>query len=104
MWIGLDPLKHCKVFLFYNMKHKNYLSYKVFENGIVLNSKGVKMIPQEKGNYHFYELSNNGKTFRVCTAKIVLISFEIYPKSLLSRIKFIDGNRLNTSLENLKWN
>lgn len=86
------------------MKYRKYLNYKVYENGVVLNSKGIKLIPQENGNYHFYELSNNGERFRVCCAKIVLLAFGIYPKSLFSKVFFKDGNRLNTNLDNLKWN
>jgi len=82
------------------MEFKNYFGYKVFENGNVVNSKGVILKPSKMG---FYELSIMGKIKRVNSGAIVLFSFKIYPLRFNQNVKHIDGNVLNNSLNNLKW-
>lgn len=81
------------------MEYKKYLNYNVFENGDVVNSKGLILKPQKKGKYLFYKI--NG--IKVCSGKIVLHSFGLLPLSFSSRVKRIDGNIYNNSLNNLKW-
>jgi len=85
------------------MDFRNYFTYKVFENGSVINDKGVVLKPQKNNRWLFYELSINGKTKRVGCANIVLVSFGIYPSYFNQKIKHIDGNNENNSLNNLKW-
>ena len=82
------------------MGFKNYFQYKVFENGDVVNPKGVILKPRENG---FYELSIMGKTRRIRCSHVVLFAFCIYPLRFKQQAKHIDGNIFNNSLNNLKW-
>ena len=82
------------------MEFKNYFQYKVFENGEVVNPKGVILKPRKKG---FYVLSIMGKTRRINSGSIVLFAFGIYPLRFKQQVKHIDGNIFNNSLNNLKW-
>jgi len=81
------------------MEYKNYLGYKVYENGNVENNKGVILKPQIKGSYTFYEIGNK----RLSSGAFVLYAFGIYPKTFNSRVKRKDKNILNNSLNNLQW-
>jgi hypothetical protein len=81
------------------MDFKNYLGYKVYENGNVVSESGIVLKPQKKGNYSFYEIK--GK--RIRCAEFVLFAFGIYPKYLNQRIKRKDKNVLNNSLNNISW-
>lgn len=103
MWIGLDPLKHCKAFLFYIMEYRNYLGYKIYDDGSVFNKKGIKLIPQKNGNSYYYEIYINSVKKIINTSKLVLYSFEIYPNFLHRKVKRLDGNKKNDSLSNLRW-
>jgi hypothetical protein len=58
------------------MEFRNYLGYKVYENGDVENQKGVILKPQLKKNFSFYKINKK----RVSTAQFVLFAFGIYPK------------------------
>ena len=82
------------------MEFKNYFQYKVFENGEVVNPKGVILKPRKNG---FYELSIMGKTRRINSGLVVLFAFGIYPLRFKQQVKHIDGNIFNNSLNNLKW-
>jgi hypothetical protein len=81
------------------MEYKNYLGYKVYENGNVENNKGVILKPQINGNYSFYEIKNK----KIRSGEIVLLAFGFYPKTLNQRVKRKDKNPLNNSLNNLQW-
>lgn len=81
------------------MAYKMYLGYKVYENGDVVNDKGVILKPQIKNGYSFYEIKNK----RISCSKFVLLAFEIYPKTLNQKTKRKDLNPLNNSLNNLIW-
>lgn len=86
------------------MDFKNYLGYKVYENGSVVNKNNVTLKPQRGAkNYLFYYLSISGKTKKVSAGSVVLFAFEIYPKVFNQKVKHIDGNYQNNSLNNLKW-
>ena len=82
------------------MEFKNYFQYKVFENGDVVNPKGVILKPRKNG---FYELSIMGKTRRINSGLVVLFAFGIYHLRFNQQVKHIDGNVFNNSLNNLKW-
>jgi hypothetical protein len=81
------------------MEFRNYLGYKVYENGNVENQKGVILKPQLKENFSFYKINKK----RVSTAQFVLFAFGIYPKYFGQKIKRKDKNPLNNSLENISW-
>ncbi len=81
------------------MKYQNYGDYKVFENGKVVNVKGITLKPQIKLNYSFYKI----KGTKISAGKIVLLAFKIYPKFINQPIKRLDNNILNNSLNNLVW-
>jgi hypothetical protein len=81
------------------MECKNYLGYKVYENGNVENKKGVILKPQIKGGYSFYKI--NGK--KISSGQIVLFAFSIYPKYSSQKAKRKDKDISNNSLENLEW-
>ena len=81
------------------MNFKKYLGYNVYENGNVVNSKGIVLKPQNNNNYFYYEIS--GK--RISAGQIVLYAFSVFPKSFKQKVNHIDGNPLNNSLNNLKW-
>jgi hypothetical protein len=81
------------------MNYKNYLGYKVYENGDVVNLKGVKLKPQFNNGYSFYEIKNK----RISSSKIVLMAFEIYPKDFKAKAIRKDNNINNNSLSNLYW-
>jgi len=91
--LGVLFLKHI------NMNYQNYLDYKVYENGKVVNLKGITLKPQIKGSYSYYEIQ--GKKFSA--TQIVLLAFKIYPKFINQRVKRLDNNILNNSLNNLVW-
>ena len=82
------------------MEFKNYFQYKVFENGDVVNPKGVILKPQGDG---FYKLSIMGKKRNIRCSHVVLFAFGIYPLRFKQQAKHIDGNVFNNSLNNLKW-
>ena len=81
------------------MEFKNYLGYKVYENGNVENNKGVILKPQFKNGWSFYEIK--GK--EVSAGQIVLLAFGILPKNFNQKVKRKDGNPLNNALNNLSW-
>ena len=81
------------------MNYVNYLDYKVYENGNVVNHKGTVLKPQIKNKYSFYEIKGS----RISAGKIVLMAFKIYPKYFNQQIKRLDNNILNNSLNNLLW-
>ena len=81
------------------MEYRNYLGYKVYENGNVENNKGVILKPQLKKGFSFYEI--NGK--RYSAGAFVLFAFEIYPMYFGQAIKRKEKNPLNNNLNNLSW-
>jgi hypothetical protein len=81
------------------MEYRNYLGYKVYENGNVENNKGVILKPQLNGSYSFYQIK--GK--RISSGKFILYAFGIYPKYFGQAIKRKDKNPLNNNLNNLSW-
>jgi hypothetical protein len=81
------------------MEFRNYLGYKVYENGNVENQKGVILKPQLNGNYSFYEINKK----KISSGYFVLLAFGIYPKYIGQRIERKDKNPLNNSLDNLSW-
>jgi hypothetical protein len=81
------------------MEYRNLLGYKVYENGNVENQKGIVLKPQLNGNYSFYEINKK----KISAGAIVLLAFEIYPKSYNQRVKRKDKNPLNNALNNLQW-
>ena len=81
------------------MEFRNYLGYKVYENGNVENNKGVFLKSQFKNDFSFFKIK--GK--RISCARFVLFAFSIYPKSLNQKVKRKDSNPLNNSLENISW-
>lgn len=83
------------------MEFKNYFQYKVYENGDVVNPKGIILKPQKNGSY--YKLSIMGKIRKIPSGSVVLFAFEIYPLNFKNTVKHIDGNVFNNSLNNLKW-
>ena len=80
------------------MEYRNYLGYKVYENGNVENRKGIVLKPQLKGNYSFYEINKK----KISAGAIVLLAFEIY-NSKSTKITRKDKNPLNNALNNLQW-
>lgn len=83
------------------MEFKNHLGYKVYENGDVVNSKGILLKPQIQNGWAYYEIQNK----KIGVGTIVLFAFGIYPDKHYNRLKpkRKDGNQLNNSLENLSW-
>lgn len=81
------------------MEFKNYLGYKVYENGNVENKKGIILKPQIKGDYSYYKIENK----KTSSGAFVLFAFEIYPPFVNSKVKRKDKNILNNSLSNLLW-
>ena len=82
------------------MEFKNYFQYKVFENGDVVNLKGVILKPRKNGSYI---LSLLGKKREIRCSHVVLFAFGIYPLRFKQQAKHIYGNIFNNSLNNLKW-
>lgn len=85
------------------MIYKNYLGYKVFENGKVLKKDGNFLIPQYYNENYFFEVYINKKRKRISCAVFILMAFEIFPPKLKSKIFRKDGNKLNCSLSNINW-
>ena len=85
------------------MNYKNYFGYQVYDDGTVKNSKGIVLKPQRKKNWYYYELSIFSKTRRIGAGEILLFSNEFFPLKFNQKIKHIDGNTSNNSLNNLKW-
>jgi len=81
------------------MEFKNYLGYKVYENGNVKNEKGLILKPKIVGGYSYYFIKNKN----IRCGEFVLFAFGKYPKTLNQKIKRKDGNTLNNSLENISW-
>ncbi len=81
------------------MEFRNYLGYKVYENGNVENQKGIILKQELKGNYSFYKINKK----RFSAGQIVLFAFGIYPSYVGQSIKRKDKNPLNNSLENISW-
>lgn len=81
------------------MEYKNYIGYKVYENGNVESKRGLILKPQIKNGYSFYEIENK----KMSSGQIVLFAFGIYPKCLRAKVKRKDKNILNNSLSNLSW-
>ena len=81
------------------MEYKNYLGYKVYQNGKVISSKGNELKPQNQNNTYFYYIDN----CKINCAKIVLNAFGFLSNKANQRVKHLDGNKLNNSLENLQW-
>lgn len=81
------------------MDFKNYLGYKVYQNGNVVSPNGITLKKRFKNGYCFYLVNNK----KIGISVIVLLAFNIYPPNTRSKINFIDGNNLNNSLENLQW-
>lgn len=81
------------------MEYRNYLGYKVYENGNVENKKGIILKPQIKGTYTFYEIQNK----KFSSGAFVLFAFGIYPPTSKSKVKRLDKNNSNNSLSNLQW-
>jgi len=85
------------------MIYKNYLGYKVFENGQVFRKDGKILIPQHYNGRYFFEINVNEKRKRISCAVFVLMAFEIFPNKLKSKVFRKDGDKLNCSLSNINW-
>jgi hypothetical protein len=81
------------------MEHRNYMGYKVYENGDTTNSDGVILKPKIKKGIPYYKIK--GKLFS--TGRFILFAFEIYPRHVRGNAKRKDGNPMNNSLSNLYW-
>jgi hypothetical protein len=82
------------------MEFRNYLGYKVYENGDVVNSKGLILKPMvTPTNFCYYMIK--GKRFHA--AHMVLYAFGFIPPTSSSRIIRKDKNPLNNALNNLSW-
>jgi hypothetical protein len=81
------------------MEFRNYLGYKVYENGDVVNSKGLILKPQNDNGYYFYIIK--GSPFSC--GQIVLYAFGFIPPTSSSRVIRKDKNPLNNALNNLSW-
>lgn len=81
------------------MEYRNYLSYKVYENGNVENNKGLILTPQNKNNCYFYTIKNK----KISAGFLILFAFGIYPKYFGQRVKHIDNDKSNNSLKNLTY-
>lgn len=81
------------------MEYRNYLGYKVYENGNVENNKGVILKVKEKNNYFFYKIKNK----KISAGFLILFAFQIYPKYFGQKVNHIDSNKSNNSLINLTY-
>lgn len=81
------------------MEYKNYLGYKVYENGNVENNKGVILKPQLNNGWSFYEIK--GK--QISAGQFVLLAFGMVPPHFKCKVKRKDKNPLNNALNNLQW-
>ena len=81
------------------MEYRNYLGYKVYKDGKVIGLKGNQLKPQKQNSSYFYYIEN----FKINCGKIVLNAFGLLSKKANQRVKHLDGNKLNNSLENLQW-
>lgn len=81
------------------MEYRNYLTYKVYEDGTIVNKKGVILKPQYVNNWAFYKLNKK----RLSAVFIILFAFGIYPKYFKQNVKHIDKNKTNNALINLTY-
>lgn len=81
------------------MEYRNYFNYKIYENGDVVNEKGIVLTLQNKDNYYYYEIKNK----KMSAGFLILFAFGIYPKYFGQKVKHIDKNKTNNALINLTY-
>ena len=83
---------------------KNYPSYRITENGIVINIKTNKNVKQQidKDGYLRVCLYNKNLRTKQFVHRLVATAFIPNPQSL-PQVNHIDGNKKNNDVFNLEW-
>tara|TARA_R110000737_G_C14285102_1_gene433023 strand:+ start:88 stop:555 length:468 start_codon:yes stop_codon:yes gene_type:complete len=87
------------------MKIKNYENYEIFEDGSIVNSRGLvmKCFIQSSG-YKQTTLYKNNIRKKFLLHRLLALHFIENTRPLIAiTVDHIDRDRLNNSLENLRW-